>query len=317
MHKYNSPLVDSVLAKLVKARYLTQTEFLETFFYNDIQVKELIQEASFVIKNEPNVLKLEAPINIFGDVNGGFFNVLRFFDLCGYPPHSKFLFLGNLVDATSESIYLLLLLLTLKLNFPDCIYLLRGVKETTTVLEHLEFATYCANFKPTNDPTELFDMITDLFEVLPVAAIINEKVFCAHSGINPSYDFFTKLHAIQRPITITIPDEGPVTDLLWAKPNEQDYGWVKSPSDISYVYGADVIAEFLLYHRFQFICRGNSFFPRGFKLEAMGQIVSLCSAPNYQGSQNYGAVMILQADLSYKMQLLEISDPPSPESENT
>ena len=45
------------------------------------------------------LLDLEAPIKIFGDVHGQYFDLFRLFDIAGYPHgNKKFLFIGDYVD---------------------------------------------------------------------------------------------------------------------------------------------------------------------------------------------------------------------------
>ena len=45
------------------------------------------------------LLDLEAPIKIFGDIHGQYFDLFRLFDIAGYPSHNqKYLFIGDYVD---------------------------------------------------------------------------------------------------------------------------------------------------------------------------------------------------------------------------
>jgi len=45
----------------------------------------LVDESAKVFKNDKMLLELEAPIKIFGDVHGQFFDLFRLFDIAGYP----------------------------------------------------------------------------------------------------------------------------------------------------------------------------------------------------------------------------------------
>ena len=52
-----------------------------------------------MFNSEPMLLDLEAPIKIFGDVHGQYFDLFRLFDVAGYPhENQKFLFIGDYVD---------------------------------------------------------------------------------------------------------------------------------------------------------------------------------------------------------------------------
>ena len=46
-----------------------------------------------LFSKEPNLLELEAPFHIFGDIHGQYNDLIRFFELVDLPPKNKFLFL--------------------------------------------------------------------------------------------------------------------------------------------------------------------------------------------------------------------------------
>ena len=65
------------------------------------------------------LLDLEAPIKIFGDVHGQYFDLFRLFDVAGYPgQNNKFLFIGDYVDRGKQSIETICLLLAYKIKYP-------------------------------------------------------------------------------------------------------------------------------------------------------------------------------------------------------
>jgi len=47
---------------------------------------------------EDMLLEVEAPLNIFGDIHGQYDDLLRHFDMLGYPPDICCLFMGDYVD---------------------------------------------------------------------------------------------------------------------------------------------------------------------------------------------------------------------------
>ena len=65
------------------------------------------------------LLDLEAPIKVFGDVHGQYFDLFRLFDVAGYPQgNQKFLFFGDYVDRGKQSIETISLLLAYKIKYP-------------------------------------------------------------------------------------------------------------------------------------------------------------------------------------------------------
>ena len=57
----------------------------------------LIICARAIFQKEPTVLRLEAPFSICGDIHGQYYDLLRVLDAGGFPPDTKYLFLGGLV----------------------------------------------------------------------------------------------------------------------------------------------------------------------------------------------------------------------------
>lgn len=45
----------------------------------------LILKSTFIFKQENVLVEVEAPIKVFGDIHGQFVDLLRLFDLVGYP----------------------------------------------------------------------------------------------------------------------------------------------------------------------------------------------------------------------------------------
>ena len=51
-------------------------------------LKFLIDESTKVFQGEKMLLDLEAPIKVFGDVHGQYFDLFRLFDIAGYPQNN-------------------------------------------------------------------------------------------------------------------------------------------------------------------------------------------------------------------------------------
>ena len=98
-----------------------------------------------------------------------------------------YLFLGNYVGRGSHSLEVICLLLALNIRYPEQIHLLRGSQEDKWVNKDLGFSEECAvrlGEDPKNE-NSVFQRINALFEYLPFAAVVDDKVFCVHGGISP------------------------------------------------------------------------------------------------------------------------------------
>jgi serine/threonine-protein phosphatase PP1 catalytic subunit len=65
---------------------------------------------------------------------------------------------------------------------------------------------------------KLWKTFTDCFNCLPVAAIIDEKIFCMHGGLSPDLKTMEQIRRIVRPTDV--PDNGLLCDLLWSDPDK-------------------------------------------------------------------------------------------------
>jgi diadenosine tetraphosphatase ApaH/serine/threonine PP2A family protein phosphatase len=65
----------------------------------------------------------------------------------------------------------------------------------------------------------VWQYVIEMFDYLPIAAVIENKIFCIHGGLSPLIQKITDIDKINR--FGDIPTEGPLADLMWSDP---DYG---------------------------------------------------------------------------------------------
>ena len=102
---------------------------------------------------------------------------------------------------------------------------------------------------------KLWKTFTDCFNCLPVAAIIDEKIFCCHGGLSPDLKSIEDINSIERPTKI--PEQGLLCDLLWSDPDRDVTGWGENDRGVSLTFGADVVTKFLIRHNLDLICRAH------------------------------------------------------------
>jgi serine/threonine-protein phosphatase PP1 catalytic subunit len=86
-----------------------------------------------IFLSQPTLIEISAPVKIVGDVHGQYTDLLRLFEMCGYPPNANYLFLGDYVDRGRQSLETILLLLCYKIKYPENFFLLRGNHECANV----------------------------------------------------------------------------------------------------------------------------------------------------------------------------------------
>jgi len=149
---------------------------------------------------------------------------------------------------------------------------------------------------------KLWKTFTDCFNCLPIAAIIDEKIFCMHGGLSPDLKTMEQIRRIVRPTDV--PDTGLLCDLLWSDPDRDIQGWGENDRGVSFTFGPDVVTSFLKRQDLDLICRAHQVVEDGYEFFAKRQLVTLFSAPNYCGEfDNAGAMMSVDETLMCSFQV--------------
>ncbi|GFZ01463.1 Calcineurin-like metallo-phosphoesterase superfamily protein [Actinidia rufa] len=111
----------------------------------EAEIRQLCVASKQIFLSQPNLLELEAPIKICGDVHSQFSDLLRLFeyDYGGYPPEANYLFLGDYVDRGKQSIETICLLLAYKIKYKENFFLLRGNHECASINRIYGFYDEC------------------------------------------------------------------------------------------------------------------------------------------------------------------------------
>ncbi len=134
----------------------------------------LMDGVDLLLAKEPLVLDLAVTgsIIVAGDIHGQLADLIRIFHKNNLPPAETYLFLGDYVDRGEYGLEVLMLLLALKMLYPNNVFLLRGNHEEAEQNESYGFKDEC-RAKYSED---LWLRILKTFSWLPVAAIVNKKV---------------------------------------------------------------------------------------------------------------------------------------------
>ncbi|KYB27757.1 serine/threonine-protein phosphatase PP1-alpha [Tribolium castaneum] len=288
--------VDEIIKTLLAAKQNNKTKKVNL---KESDITALCHKVSQIFLEQPMLLELEAPIKICGDIHGQYSDLLKLFGFGGFPPDANYLFLGDYVDRGRQSLECICLLFAYKIKYPENFFLLRGNHEVSSVCKIYGFFDECKR----RYNVKLFKTFTDVFNTLPVAAVIDDKIFCCHGGISPDLLHIGQIRNIQRPCDV--PSSGLLCDLLWADPIPL-MGWHENDRGVSFSFGPDVVAKFLDKHDFDLICRGHQVVEDGYEFFAQRKLITVFSAPNYCGSfDNAGALMSVSTDLLCSFQILK------------
>lgn len=254
----------------------------------EAEVKSLCSKAREVLVLESNLQTVQSPVTVCGDIHGQFLDLLELFKIGGDVPWTNYIFLGDYVDRGTHSVETILLLLALKVRYPSRITLLRGNHESRHITQVFGFYDECFRKYGT---LAVWRYCTDVFDFLPLTALIDGKVFCAHGGLSPFIKTLDHIRYIPR--IQEVPSVGAMCDLLWSDPEEIE-GWKPNTRGAGHVFGSDVVSKFNSTNNIDFVCRAHQLVMAGFHWHFPKSLVTVFSAPNYcYTSGNSGAIMKL------------------------
>lgn len=295
-------------------------------------LSELLERSETVLRAESNVLELQAPLNIVGDIHGQYYDLINYFKTCQGPWEggNSWLFLGDYVDRGSFSCEVVILLLAIKVAFPKKIYLLRGNHECRSLTNHFSFKRECVG----KYGEKIYEQFMRVFDCLPLAATVvtdHGTYLCVHAGLSPKIELVTDIECIDR--FVEIPRVGPLCDLVWSDPLEEETGeglcpeemqewydveFVENPTrGCGYVFGCKAIETFLYTNTLLSIIRAHDVQRGGHydhfmhrKERQYPMLYTVFSAPNYCNMYgNEASVMLLKDE---GVEWVQFSEAPQP-----
>ncbi|CAG8001557.1 unnamed protein product [Penicillium salamii] len=236
----------------------------------------------------------KCPVTVCGDIHGQFHDLMELFRIGGPNPDTNYLFMGDYVDRGYYSVETVTLLVSLKIRYPQRITILRGNHESRQITQVYGFYDECLR-KYGN--ANVWKYFTDLFDYLPLTALIENQIFCLHGGLSPSIDTLDNIRSLDR--IQEVPHEGPMCDLLWSDPDDR-CGWGISPRGAGYTFGQDISEAFNHNNGLTLVARAHQLVMEGYNWSQDRNVVTIFSAPNYcYRCGNQAAIMEIDEHLKY------------------
>lgn len=302
------------------------TEIRERIFNGDVIEEDVVMQIIFkmmeLVRRENNIVLLASPITVVGDIHGQLYDLISLFtksglvkqkgdkyDLKCNPKKQNYLFLGDYVDRGYQSLNTFLFLATLKLQYPQSFTFLRGNHESRQVsMTYGFYAEVVANY----GHPKLWNMCNDLFDLLPICALVDSKFFCVHGGLSPDAPLVEYISEIER--KDEVPTEGLMADLLWSDPLEDIEQWRRNTRGAGYLFGPKNYTNFTRFNNLKLIIRSHQLCMDGYqkfykkvddseshikKTDENVRLLTVWSAPNYAYHDNNKATY-LNIDSKYE-----------------
>ncbi|CAE7359252.1 Upf1 [Symbiodinium sp. CCMP2456] len=266
-----------------------------------------------LLRQEDSLVEVRFPCRVYGDIHGQLLDLLEFFNAFSWPDKRRgdifsmnYVFLGDFVDRGAYSCDVVSLLFSLKILYPQRVFLIRGNHEDRLMNVNYGFHADCTR-KFGRDGDGIWERVNDVFEFLPIAALVEGAILCIHGGIGDSITQLDDLRGIPKPIQVvgeinerTTRRDRMVLDALWSDPtdNDQVLGVHVSPRGKNTCrFGPDRVQDFNRRNSLKLIIRAHECVQHGYEYFAGGQLLTVFSATNYCNQHdNDGAMVVLVKD---------------------
>ena len=203
--------LDEIIATLQEGKTLPEKQLIT-----------LLMKFMEVLYTESNVLELQSPITICGDIHGQLYDLFELFKAARNGEsfgNQQFLFMGDYVDRGRFSLETFAYLVALKLRYPGKFYLLRGNHECRQVNQMYGFYNETQFYY---GHAGVWSFCNEVFDILPMAAVIDGKVFSVHGGLSPDIALIEKISTLIKEqdtvpssidsFTITLDNDGNISN---------------------------------------------------------------------------------------------------------
>ncbi|XP_054163125.1 uncharacterized protein LOC128960963 [Oppia nitens] len=282
------------------------------------KLTKLCEEAVTVFQRESRVIHVSSPVFVLGDIHGNLHDLMIYErSLWKMGPTcvaSNFLFLGDYVDRGDYSIECITYLLCHKVLCPNKYFLLRGNHELRSVNSSFTFSKECVEKFGAIDGQKLWETFNKVFDFMPICAVIDDSIFCAHGGIPTSALRLHELSSIPIPLREPENESQIAWQILWNDPvtsqEFRDYQEVlrqhhghsvnnftgflpNTKRGTAFYYSDEALDKFLSVNQLSHVIRAHEVIPNGYAFHMGGKCLTVFSSSKYCGGLNESAVVMV------------------------
>ncbi|CAG2194711.1 unnamed protein product [Mytilus edulis] len=284
----------------------------------------LCRQTKEILSDEPRLVKLTSPVYILGDIHGNYRDLVCFekalWRMGPMLTPASFLFLGDYVDRGEYGVEVISYLFAEKLLAPEKFVLLRGNHELRSVQEMFSFKTECIAKFGDSIGLQIWDAVNECFDCMPIAATVDDRIFCVHGGIPGPESESCLIENINKvPCPLRDPEiESPLAwEIMWSDPIsveqvtpelkeelEKQKGYVyNSRRGTAHFFSIEALTSFLDINGLSHVIRAHEVQEAGFQVQQQGKLLTVFSSSGYCGGSNEAACVL--AD-NFKLRMIRL-----------
>lgn len=270
-------------------------------------IEELFNQVMDILKNETKCKKVSSPCFIIGDIHGNIEDLLSL-EKCIWRRipciGSNYLFLGDYVDRGHWSLECALYLIAFKVLSHQNVTLLRGNHEVRALQCHYTYKRECFQKYGKEWGEKIWDITNTLFDHLPVCAVVDDRVFCAHGGIPRSTSSIEEITKLEKNISDPLKESSIVWEILWSDPchiqhfndlaevssnstEDIDQGFIKNNKrGTAFLFNEIAVKNFFDKNNLSHIIRAHEVPPLGYTFHFGNRCATIFSCSHYCGNNN-------------------------------
>jgi serine/threonine-protein phosphatase PP1 catalytic subunit len=264
-------------------------------------ISKLLTNVKKIFQKENLLLEFDLRQNteiayIIGDIHGNLETLIKLLKLIKKENPKMVIFLGDLVDRGPKQFECLIIVLALKILFPFKYFLLKGNHESLEMNQYYGFfQDFISRFKD----KDRFNEILNIYNLLPLCALINKRILCVHGGIPQDKDILNKLKGknCEEFNEIFRENTQSIYQIMWNDPKSEidDFSNSFRGPGIK-IFGYKAFQSFMDYNNLKYLIRAHECFPEGYKWFFNNHLLSIFSSANYRGyfSPNPGSYAIIK-----------------------
>ncbi|XP_057666117.1 uncharacterized protein LOC130899935 isoform X2 [Diorhabda carinulata] len=264
------------------------------------------------IQRSGQALNIDEMRLIQGDLHGNVNDLLYFEKVLwhigpGLTP-CNLLFLGDYVDRGPYSIEVIAYLFSYKLQSPNKVNLLRGNHEIREVQKMFTFYKECCLKFGEKMGHEVWSATNNAFDTMPIAAVIDGKIFCCHGGVPPPWlcPVISAINDIPVPLNQPDAQSSLAWEMMWNDPvkpktiNDKlamellaNEGFaVNTRRGTAHIFSVEALERFLKANQLTHLVRAHEVAQAGFQVQQKGKLVTVFSSSKYCGGKNDAACIM-------------------------